>query len=78
LGQELVEKTSEHFNAKDSQKIQKPLLNSYSRENCHYFKSLEATLKEVDDDLIYNFDETGFSIGGTSNVRGTRDRGYIA
>jgi hypothetical protein len=59
--------------------IQKLLLNGYTRENCeHYFKSLEETLKEVDD-------ETGFSIGDTSKLRGNRivhshsprDRRYI-
>ena len=33
--------------------IQKALLDGYTRENCeHYFKSLEGTLKEVDEDLI--------------------------
>ena len=48
--------------------IQKALLDGYTRENCeHYFKSLEETLKEVDKDLIYNFDETWFSMETPAN-----------
>jgi hypothetical protein len=68
--------------------IQKPLLNGYTRVNCqHYFKSLEETLKKADEDLIYNFDETGFSIGDPSILKrgkrmvhshSPRDRGYVA
>jgi hypothetical protein len=66
--------------------IQKSLLDGYTKEICeHYFKSLEETVKEVDEDLIYIFDETGFSMGDISKLRGkriyyshsSRDRRYV-
>jgi hypothetical protein len=49
------------------------LLEGYARGKCEkYFKSLEDTVKEVDDHLISNFDETWFSIGDTGRIRGKR------
>jgi hypothetical protein len=62
-----------HVTKEKIRAIVRALLEGYTRGSCEeYFKALEETLKLVDDDLIYNFDDTGFIIGDTTRLREKR------